>query len=192
MVLLAAAGADSNRLNTVQFMAGYPEPRRGRLWPRDRFRTQCSGGRLRGLSRGPTSWRDRHQALAAAYRTWATEVSPDDAWADSQWRDLRLEAAYYLLCSDPSGELTSALTDLAYALDQDRAVAAQWAQMITQAGEDTGAAAVADSGRRLGEALSGTGWHAVFSCADMLLRGSAISGPAVRLAQLLRGCGSTS
>ena len=138
-------------------------------------------------SQSPTRWRERHQALAAAYRTWAAQVSGDDAWADSRWRGLRLESAYHLLCADPARELATALTDLACALDQGRAVAAQWAQMITQAGDATAAAAVADWGQRLDESLSDTDDQAVYSCADLLLRESAISGPALPLTLRLRG-----
>jgi tetratricopeptide (TPR) repeat protein len=138
-------------------------------------------------SQSPTRWRERHQALAAAYRTWAAQVSGDDAWADSRWRDLRLEAAYHLLCADPARELTTALTELACALDQGRAVAAQWAQMIAQAGDDTAAPAVADWGRRLDESLSGTDDQAAYSCADLLLRESAITGTAIPLTLRLRG-----
>jgi tetratricopeptide (TPR) repeat protein len=138
-------------------------------------------------SQSPARWRERHQALAAAYQTWASQVSADDAWADPRWRDLRLEAAYHLLCSDPSRELTGVLTGLAYVLDQGRAVAVQWAQMIAQAGGDTGAAVMADWGQRLDESLSGTDAQATFSCADLLLRQSAIAGSAVPFALRLRG-----
>jgi tetratricopeptide (TPR) repeat protein len=138
-------------------------------------------------SQSPARWRERHQALAAAHQTWASQVSAEDAWADPRWRDLRLEAAYHLLCSDPSAELTGVLTGLAYALDQGRAVAVQWAQMIAQAGGDTGAAVISDWGQRLDESLSGTDAQATFSCADLLLRQSAIAVSAVPFALRLRG-----
>ena len=138
-------------------------------------------------SQSPARWRERHQALASAYQTWASQVSADDAWADPGWRDLGLEAAYHLLCSDPSRELTGVLTGLAYALDQGRAVAVQWAQMIAQAGGDTGAAVISDWGQRLDESLSGTDAEATFSCADLLLRQSAIAVSAVPFALRLRG-----
>ena len=137
--------------------------------------------------RSPVRWRDRHQALAAAYRQWRETAFPEDAWSDAGWRSYRLEEAYHLLCADPAEQLPAALTDFVHALASGLAAAVKWAQMILQAGGDRDAAAVLNWGRRLEEAARGSHKEAAVACLTLLLRDRAITEEAVPVALRTRG-----
>jgi hypothetical protein len=121
-------------------------------------------------SQSPTRWRERHEALAAAYRQWLVTAFAEDSWDDPGWLAYRLEEAYHLLCADPAGQLSVALTEIVYALDMGLTAAAKWAQMILQAGGDSNAAAVLTWGRRLEGVLRGSDNDARVSCLTLLLQ----------------------
>jgi hypothetical protein len=73
----------------------------------------------------PTRWRERHQALARAFRMWRLRLSAEDAWSDTSWRDHKLEEMYHLLCADPAKALPDALGEVAYACAHHVTTAAQ-------------------------------------------------------------------
>lgn len=49
--------------------------------------------------RAPVPWRRHHRALAQAFRTWRKQLSEEDSWVDSSWREYKLEETYHLLCA---------------------------------------------------------------------------------------------
>ncbi len=132
------------------------------------------------LERGqsPSRWRERHTALARAYRQWRADSFTEDSWDDPGWLADRLEEAYHSLCADPAGELYSALAELPAALELGRTTASKWAQMLLQAGADRDAAAVLTWGRRLEEALRGSDDEAQVACLTLLLRDYRLTGKA--------------
>ena len=84
-------------------------------------------------------------------------------------------------------ELPEALTEVVFALDQGRTAAAQWAQMIRQAGEDAGSAAVSGWGQRLEESLRGSDDEATVACLTCLIQANKIAGRAMPVALRRRG-----
>jgi len=51
-------------------------------------------------SQSPTRWRERHQALAEAYRQWRVTAFAEDAWDNAGWLSYRLEEIYHLRHED--------------------------------------------------------------------------------------------
>jgi tetratricopeptide (TPR) repeat protein len=138
-------------------------------------------------SQSPTRWRERHRALASAYRQWRLASFTENSWDDASWLACRLEEAYHLLCADPAGQLTAALTEMVYALGSGLANAVKWAQMILQAGSDDDATAVITWGRNLEEALRGSNDEAQVSCLTLLLREHRVAEKAISVALRTRG-----
>ncbi|MES5821838.1 tetratricopeptide repeat protein [Streptomyces sp. RG80] len=105
----------------------------------------------------PRRWRERHRRLAAAFAEWRQDVGEgldaDDLWADEEWRALRLEETYHLLCARPATALADALRLFVEACREDEVEGRRWARMLQDAGSATDHTQSADWGRELGEAL---------------------------------------
>ena len=142
------------------------------------------------LERGqsPGRWREHHQALATAYRSWRTERFPRDSWDDSAWHALLLEETYHLLCAGPSPNLPLALSNLVRACAERQSSAAQFAQAIAQAGEDTDTQTVRACGQRLEEALRRDEDNAaIVACLDVVLAENDLPADVLGLALRNRG-----
>ncbi|PSM43975.1 hypothetical protein C6Y14_06255 [Streptomyces dioscori] len=107
--------------------------------------------------RSPRAWAGRHRRLAETFARWRTETEAgretENLWADEEWRELRLEETYHLLCARPPAALGAALRALVEACREDAALGRAWARMLEDAGRDTDHTDLADWGIRLGEAL---------------------------------------
>ncbi|WP_329337995.1 tetratricopeptide repeat protein [Streptomyces sp. NBC_00663] len=105
----------------------------------------------------PRRWRERHRKLAAAFAEWREDVAEDregdGLWSDEEWRALRLEETYHLLCARPTAALADALRLFVEACREDEAEGRRWARMLQDAGGATDHTQSADWGRELGEAL---------------------------------------
>ncbi|KKD04095.1 ATP-binding protein [Streptomyces sp. WM6386] len=105
----------------------------------------------------PRRWRERHRRLAAAFAEWREDVGEgreaEDLWADEEWRALRLEETYHLLCARPTAALADTLRLFVEACREDEVEGRRWARMLQDAGGDTDHTQSADWGRELGEAL---------------------------------------
>nr|WP_063762156.1 tetratricopeptide repeat protein [Streptomyces bicolor] len=142
----------------------------------------------------PRTWVTRQQALASVFRQWRTEAEAgrgaEELWADDGWRELRLAELYHLLCAGERSALTSVLTDVVDACEQGESVVARWVWVLVEAGWDAETRAVAEWGRRLGEALGGGGTAAAL---DLVLRETGVErdpgalGQMVDLTALARG-----
>ncbi|OPG01869.1 hypothetical protein B1R27_35015 [Streptomyces sp. GKU 895] len=105
----------------------------------------------------PHRWRERHRRLAAAFAAWRQDVGEgldaEGRWADEEWRALRLEETYHLLCARPAAALPDALGLFVEACREDEVEGRRWARMLQDAGGATDHVQAADWGRELGEAL---------------------------------------
>ncbi|MFJ2176811.1 tetratricopeptide repeat protein [Streptomyces sp. NPDC087851] len=108
-------------------------------------------------TRSPRGWRERHTALAACFARWRaeteTELPADEVWENAEWRALRFEETYHRLCAGPRGALPGALRDVVDGCRESPAAARRAAQVLAEAGEDTGDATARDWGQRLLAAL---------------------------------------
>ena len=141
------------------------------------------------LERGqsPLRWRERHRTLAAAYRQWSLQASAQDSWDDVSWQASKLEETYHLLCADPAAALPAALSQVPFACAQQVTVAAQWAQMMAQAGEDAGSETISSWGHRLGQSLRGNPNQTAATSMGLLLREGFIAQTAIPVALRTRG-----
>ncbi|PWI16226.1 hypothetical protein DI272_20185 [Streptomyces sp. Act143] len=109
----------------------------------------------------PHRWRERHRRLAAAFAAWRQDVAdglePDGLWTDEEWRALRLEETYHLLCARPAATLAGALRLFVEACREDEVEGRRWARMLQDAGGATDHTPSADWGAELGGALDGEG-----------------------------------
>ncbi|MEW2569287.1 tetratricopeptide repeat protein [Streptomyces sp. NPDC047070] len=109
--------------------------------------------------RSRREWAGRHRRLAETFARWRTEAEAgretgtEDLWADEEWRELRLEETYHLLCARPPAALGAALRALVEACREDAVLGRGWARMLEEAGRDTDHTDLAEWGVRLGEAL---------------------------------------
>ncbi|MFJ2259558.1 BREX system ATP-binding domain-containing protein [Streptomyces sp. NPDC087844] len=107
--------------------------------------------------RSPREWAARHRRLAEAFAGWRTEAEAgreaENLWVDEEWRELRLEETYHLLCARPPAALAAALRALVEACREDAVVGRGWARMLEDAGHDTDNTDLTEWGARLGEAL---------------------------------------
>ncbi|MFG2147857.1 tetratricopeptide repeat protein [Streptomyces sp. NPDC048696] len=91
----------------------------------------------------PQRWSERHQRLAEAVavrrEAAAEELPVRRLWGQEQWRELRLEESYHLLCARPQAALARVLRDGVDACDAGPAVARRWARTLAEAGEDADA-----------------------------------------------------
>jgi tetratricopeptide (TPR) repeat protein len=138
-------------------------------------------------SQSPVRWRERHRALAAAYQEWRAEISAENSWGDAEWRARKIEETYHRLCADPGKALPGALSEIVYALGNSVSNAAQWAQMISQAGGDTCVEDVRTWGQRLEESLRVRQHEASVACVNLLLSDSTIAREATSEALGIRG-----
>ncbi|MEU5339630.1 MULTISPECIES: tetratricopeptide repeat protein [unclassified Streptomyces] len=108
--------------------------------------------------RSRREWAGRHRRLAEAFAEWRADVGagrkPEDLWEDEEWRGLRLEETYHLLCARPPAALGEALRSLVETCREDAVVGRRWARMLAEAGDATDNAALREWGRELGEALA--------------------------------------
>jgi hypothetical protein len=123
-----------------------------------------------GRSRSEPRWRKRHRVLAQAFRRCRLEVSREDAWDDPAWRDHKLEETYHLMCANLVKALPDALSEIADACAHHAATAVLWAEMIVQAGRDSGSAQIRTWGQRLEEALLGNDDEAAAARMAALIR----------------------
>jgi tetratricopeptide (TPR) repeat protein len=137
--------------------------------------------------RSPTRWKERHRALAAAFHGWRLGVATQDGWDDPEWRALRLEEAYHLLCADPIKALPAALSDISHACADRPATGAQWAQMISQAGADADSASLVRWGNRLEEALRIGQDEGVVACLEIVIREGRLGPESIANARWVRG-----
>ncbi|MFD3308966.1 tetratricopeptide repeat protein [Streptomyces sp. NPDC058694] len=111
--------------------------------------------------RSPREWAGRHRRLAEAFARWGEDVGagrgPEDLWEDEEWRGLRLEETYHLLCARPPAALGEALRSLVLTCREDAVAGRRWARMLAEAGDATDNAALREWGRELGEALADDG-----------------------------------
>ncbi|MGP9020261.1 tetratricopeptide repeat protein [Streptomyces sp. BR1] len=91
----------------------------------------------------PQRWSERHQRLAEAIaqrrEAVAEELPARHLWGQEEWRELRLEESYHLLCARPQAALARVLRDGVDACDAGSAVARRWARTLAEAGEDADA-----------------------------------------------------
>ncbi|WP_328494740.1 tetratricopeptide repeat protein [Streptomyces sp. NBC_00414] len=107
--------------------------------------------------RSPREWTGRHRRLAGTFAHWRAETEAgretENLWADEEWRELRLEETYHLLCARPPAALGAALCELVEACREDAVVGRGWARMLEDAGHATDNTDLTEWGARLGEAL---------------------------------------
>ncbi|MGW7544435.1 tetratricopeptide repeat protein [Streptomyces sp. NPDC054770] len=111
--------------------------------------------------RSPQGWARRHTRLAEAYGRRRAEaeagLSPEELWADEEWRELRLGESYHLLCARPRAALPAVLADVVTACAHGDEVVRPWARLLAEAGQDADAEAVRTRGGELSRALAGGG-----------------------------------
>jgi tetratricopeptide (TPR) repeat protein len=107
-------------------------------------------------AQAPSQWRASHVALAEANARWARETAgtTNKPWANARWIDYTREETYHLLCADPVGNLSKALTSAVSAAEHGIIRARQWADLIADAGRDAGDGALRDWGQRLSNGIS--------------------------------------
>ncbi|MFI1409836.1 BREX system ATP-binding domain-containing protein [Streptomyces sp. NPDC020707] len=107
--------------------------------------------------RSRREWAGRHRRLAETFARWRAEAEAgregENLWADEEWRELRLEETYHLLCARPPAALGAALRALVEACREDAVLGRGWARMLADAGHDTDDTDLAAWGARLGQAL---------------------------------------
>jgi len=108
---------------------------------------------LRSLS--PQRWDEIHDKLANALQAWSEhEDGGRESWPNHRRQELELECTYHRLCAHSSHGLAVTLGKAAAACGESAGLARKWAEMIIEAGRDTGQAAIGDLGGRLQSALS--------------------------------------
>lgn len=137
--------------------------------------------------RSPIRWKERHRTLATAFRDWQINMAAQDAWEDPEWRVLRLEERYHLLCADPIRALSAALGDISYASADSPAIAAQWAQMIAKAGVDADSRSLVRWGERLEAALRIGPDEGVVACLEIIIREGGLEPESIAAARRARG-----
>jgi len=110
-----------------------------------------------------------------------------DAWSDPVWQGYKLEQTYHLLCADPTKALSTALAEVVAACRWSTSIAARWAQMIAQAGEDAGSDKVRVWGRRLVESTGMTEYEADIASMGLLIAEGGLADATRAVAFQLRG-----
>jgi len=107
-------------------------------------------------AQAPSQWRASHVLLAKVNARWARETADpaNKPWASTRWVDYTREETYHLLCADPVGNLSRALTSAVSAAEHGIIRARQWADLISDAGRDTGDTMLRDWGQRLSNGVS--------------------------------------
>ncbi len=114
----------------------------------------------------PVKWRSEHNLLAAANADWASQAvgGTGITWASPDWVDYTREETYHLLCSDPHGNLPTALASAVLAAEHSAIRARQWAGLIADAGRDTSNGHLREWGHLLAQGIQGGDLSAYFSC----------------------------
>jgi tetratricopeptide (TPR) repeat protein len=106
-------------------------------------------------TQSPARWREDHTRLADTFGRWRAALEDslpaDTRWDDAAWQEFRLCETYHRLCAQPQMSLPEALHAAVQACDQGTAMARRWAQMLWQASQDAGSAALAQLGAQLQE-----------------------------------------
>ncbi|MBO0514072.1 ATP-binding protein [Streptomyces beijiangensis] len=106
----------------------------------------------------PRRWSEAHTRLAEAFGGWREEagtgLDEETRRTSTAWRELRLEEAYHQLCANPRIALPAVLRELVDVCDKGGPHVLHWARMIADAGEDSGAAEVAQWGTLCTQALA--------------------------------------
>jgi len=99
----------------------------------------------------PKGWADLHKLLAHYFVHLRDELGMEneEARTDDTWQRYELERLYHGLCGAPKKELPAALNGFLVALKAEGAFARRWAEVIEQAGEESGSAAVSVWGKKL-------------------------------------------
>ncbi|MER5555657.1 tetratricopeptide repeat protein [Streptomyces sp. NPDC002793] len=141
-------------------------------------------------TQSPTRWQRSHTELADLFGQ-ARQVAEagtgpdiDSRWEDTAWREHRLNETYHRLCANPRTALPDALHDAVHAMDHDLTTLRRWAQILGQAGRDTGAPALVSWGHRLETAGEQDGADAAVLTA--LLTASELSSAGRALAHAVR------
>lgn len=187
------------QLNEDVYRAAVPEPAAdGYPWLRALAFVSTQAGRCRyhdvvraamlrlQRTQSPTRWQEAHSGLADLFGQWREGVEagigPDveSRWEDATWREHRLNETYHRLCADPRTALPEALREAVHAVDHDLATLRRWAQILGQAGQDTGAPALGAWSHRLEAAAEqdGTGVVALtvlLTCAELGPSGRALA-----------------
>jgi len=106
-------------------------------------------------AQAPSGWRARQTALAQTHERWAREAAggTGETWSDSRWVDHTREQTYHRLCADPDADLGAALASAVRAAEQGTVRARQWAELIADAGRDTGHDGMRRWGQRLADGI---------------------------------------
>ncbi|MFJ4472867.1 tetratricopeptide repeat protein [Streptomyces sp. NPDC089424] len=140
--------------------------------------------------RSPRGWTERHEKLAEVYGGWREEAGRGlgdlAVWKHEEWRALRQEETYHLLCARPSAALGDALREVVEACRTHVVVGRHWARMLDDAGWATGASDLRDWGGRLRGALADEADGAV-KAMDLLLSRPGLDTKGRATAHALRG-----
>ncbi|WP_329121247.1 tetratricopeptide repeat protein [Streptomyces sp. NBC_01465] len=109
-------------------------------------------------AQSPRRWREAHTRLAGAFGRWCEEagagLDEETRRTSRTWSELRLEEAYHQLCASPRTALPVVLRELVDVCDTGGDQVPHWVRMIADAGEDSGAAEVAEWGALCTQALA--------------------------------------
>jgi tetratricopeptide (TPR) repeat protein len=108
------------------------------------------------LAQAPNEWRSNHIVLAQANQRWASDTAGgiDKTWTNPTWIQHSCEETYHLLCGDPINSLPKALVSAVKAGEHGTIRARQWAQLIADAGRDTGYQSLSQWGQRLHDGIN--------------------------------------
>ena len=130
----------------------------------------------------PGEWTMLHERLAAYYLTMRDELAANarSGAGNPRWRAVAQEELYHRLCARPDAALVGALNQIAGTLGGEWELAAEWAEILSEAGKDTGHEMVLDWGKRLGEGLKDFGQadpDAALNMATQLITYSGLEAP---------------
>lgn len=106
-------------------------------------------------AQAPSEWTSRQATLAQAYARWIHETAADDSPGSASPRSVNCarEQAYHLLCADPDANLPGTLMQAVQAAEHGVTHARQWAELIADAGKDTGHLRIFQWGQRLNDGI---------------------------------------
>jgi tetratricopeptide (TPR) repeat protein len=107
------------------------------------------------LAQAPAEWRSSQAALARVNRRWAHAAADrtENVWAYPDSIDHASEEMYHLLCADPVKNLPKALASAVRAAERSILHARRWADLVADAGRDTGNRTLSDWGQRLRDGI---------------------------------------
>lgn len=103
----------------------------------------------------PQAWESAQGNLETYFGQCRDALALDDDKRDRDpdWQRYTLEALYHGLCGAPQKQIKSAVNVFLATLKNQRSFALQWAEVIEQAGQDTGNRLVEDWGEQLAKGL---------------------------------------